>query len=99
MPCPSQAGRGGIVDPGLDEHLGDLSVFVPNMVPLKQKYNKDFMKCVWVFDVPVSCTKTGTRELVKVCGQTVTQADLSDAIVWALVKLMDNRKSWTGKLF
>ena len=54
--------------PGLDEHLGDLSMIGPNMLIIKYKNNKDFIEFVWLFTVPMSQTKADARELLKACG-------------------------------
>jgi hypothetical protein len=88
---------GEIFDPGLEEHLGDLSDINPSMLIIKYKNDRDFMEFMWLFAVPVSWTKAEARELLKMCGNNIFQADLSDDIAWALVKLMDNAKKWDGR--
>ena len=71
-------------------------MITPNMLIIKYKNNKDFIEFVWLFAVPVSRTKAEARELLKTCGNNIFQADLSDDIAWALVKLMDNAGKWDG---
>jgi hypothetical protein len=88
--------HGGIFDPGLEEQLRDLSAITPSMFIIKHKNDRDFMEFVWLFAVPVSRTKAEARELLKTCGKNLFQADLSNDIVWALVKLMDNGKMGQG---
>ena len=66
------------------------------MLIVKYKNNKDFIEFLWMFAVPVSQTKAEVRELIKACGNNIFQADLSDDIAWALVKLMDNANKWDG---
>jgi hypothetical protein len=56
------------------------------------------MEFVWLFAVSVSLTKAEARELLKTCEKNIFQADLSDDLTWALVKLMDDGKSGTGEL-
>ena len=71
-------------------------MITPVMLIIKYKNNKDFIEFVWLFAVPVSRTKAETRELLKSCGNNIFEADLSDDIAWALVKLMDNADKWNG---
>ena len=71
-------------------------MITPVMLVIKYKNNKDFIEFVWLFAVPVSRTKAETRELLKSCGNNIFEADLSDDIAWALVKLMDNADKWNG---
>jgi hypothetical protein len=66
------------------------------MLIIKYKNDRDFMEFVWLFAVPVSQTKAEARELLKTCGNNIFQADLSNDIAWALVKLMDDGKKWVG---
>ena len=74
-------------------------MITPNMLILKYKNDQDFMEFVWLFAVPVRRTKAETRELLKSCGNNIFEADLSDDIAWALVKLMDNASKWNGGTF
>jgi hypothetical protein len=67
------------------------------MLITKYKSDRDFMEFMWLFAVPVSRTKVEARELLKTCGNTIFQADLSDDIAWALVKLMDDGAKWVGR--
>ena len=94
MLCSSELACGGIFDPRLEDHPGDLDDITPSMLVIKHKNDRDFMEFVWLFTVPVSQTKTETRKLLKTCGNNIFQADLSNDIAWALVKLMDNAKKW-----
>ena len=52
---------------------------------------------MWLCILPVSQTKVEVRELLNTCNNNIFHADLSNDIVWALVKLMDNANKWDGR--
>ena len=66
------------------------------MVLRKYTYDKYFMDLLWMSAVPVNQTKAEVRELRKACGNNIFQADLSNDIAWALVKLIDNVNKCDG---
>ena len=60
----SELARGGIFNPGLEGHLGDLRDITPSMLIINYKNDSDFVEFVWLFAVPVSRTKAETRDLL-----------------------------------
>ena len=80
MTFPSRAGTWWNIQLRAEEHLEDrgLNAITPSMLLLKYKLDRYFMEFVWRFSVPVSQTKAKVRELVKMCGNNIFQADLSN---------------------